>query len=309
MANQPPQPGGHAVEEAGRNCPYCRFPLKPGVPVLECPACRSVHHAECWTDNGGCAVLGCTAAPTSAPVKHVAQADPVEVLPVAATGSGRQGGSRAMVFAVVLLALAIAGGATAVALTAVNKGGGSGPRAPLRTAQKASAAPTHPAPATPRAQVGARPAKGSPFPGLPAGAADDIKQLLLSYYGAVANGDMSTAWSLLTPSYKSWKATTGGKSDWRRNEALNRRYLDPMGTQVSILRFDRGSGIATVMVTGMTYTKPGQGACDYKGVTWALLSSGRWLYDQGYVHDPARSAEWRPRKTETLGVPCESNGY
>lgn len=65
--------------EEGRNCPYCRFPLKPGVPVLQCPACRSLHHAECWSDNGGCAVLGCAAAPQAAPSKH----DDTQVLPVA----------------------------------------------------------------------------------------------------------------------------------------------------------------------------------------------------------------------------------
>lgn len=56
---------GAGADEAGRNCPYCRFAIKPGIPVLECPRCRSLHHAECWSDNGGCSVLGCAAAPAA----------------------------------------------------------------------------------------------------------------------------------------------------------------------------------------------------------------------------------------------------
>ena len=53
-------------EDVGRPCPYCRFPLKEGVPVHACESCGSVHHAECWGDGGGCAVFGCAAAGTAA---------------------------------------------------------------------------------------------------------------------------------------------------------------------------------------------------------------------------------------------------
>jgi hypothetical protein len=48
-------------EDVGKPCPYCRFPLKEGVPVHACESCGSVHHSECWADGGGCAVFGCTA--------------------------------------------------------------------------------------------------------------------------------------------------------------------------------------------------------------------------------------------------------
>lgn len=59
-------PAARAVreDEAGRNCPYCRFPLKTGAPAAICPACSAAHHAECWTDNRGCAVIACAAAPS-----------------------------------------------------------------------------------------------------------------------------------------------------------------------------------------------------------------------------------------------------
>lgn len=52
--------------QAGRNCPYCRFALKSGVSGVECGACHAVHHAECWDENRGCAVMGCALAPSAA---------------------------------------------------------------------------------------------------------------------------------------------------------------------------------------------------------------------------------------------------
>lgn len=45
--------------DAGRPCPYCRFPLKQGVAAERCDSCMSLHHEDCWQDGGGCAVLGC----------------------------------------------------------------------------------------------------------------------------------------------------------------------------------------------------------------------------------------------------------
>jgi len=45
--------------EAGKTCPYCRFPLKDGQSGVRCSGCGTVHHADCWQEGGGCAVLGC----------------------------------------------------------------------------------------------------------------------------------------------------------------------------------------------------------------------------------------------------------
>lgn len=44
-------------------CPYCNFPVRRGEPAVTCPACRARYHADCWRDNGGCAVYGCRGAP------------------------------------------------------------------------------------------------------------------------------------------------------------------------------------------------------------------------------------------------------
>lgn len=52
---------------AGRSCPYCRFPLKEGSPVGQCAVCGAVHHEDCYRDNGGCAVVGCSGGPSLRP--------------------------------------------------------------------------------------------------------------------------------------------------------------------------------------------------------------------------------------------------
>lgn len=59
-------PSGTATPDmTGRSCPYCRFPLKEGGQVAECGSCHAVHHEDCYHENGGCAVAGCTSGPTA----------------------------------------------------------------------------------------------------------------------------------------------------------------------------------------------------------------------------------------------------
>ena len=48
----------------GRSCPFCRFPLKEGTTIAECTTCHAVHHADCFAENGGCAIAGCPGGPT-----------------------------------------------------------------------------------------------------------------------------------------------------------------------------------------------------------------------------------------------------
>ena len=57
------------AEIAGKTCPYCRFPIKPGEEVRACPECRVPHHAECWRENGGCTTYGCRASPQAAALR------------------------------------------------------------------------------------------------------------------------------------------------------------------------------------------------------------------------------------------------
>jgi hypothetical protein len=73
-------------EDAGRTCPYCRCPLKQDGELALCPQCRAAHHADCWADNGGCAVLGCSAAPGKSEASAApAGSAPAPPQPVAAT--------------------------------------------------------------------------------------------------------------------------------------------------------------------------------------------------------------------------------
>jgi hypothetical protein len=131
-------------EHVGRNCPYCRFPLKQGGELMVCGHCRAAHHADCWSDNGGCAVMACAggpgksatgeqpttalqpdatviradaksspAQPTSVwPTAHVPQTPPRP--PSTPPNGSRGSGSKGLVAALVVLALAIGGVAVAL---------------------------------------------------------------------------------------------------------------------------------------------------------------------------------------------------
>lgn len=45
-------------------CPYCRCPVEEqGREAIVCPGCGTPHHSDCYSENGGCTVFGCTAAP------------------------------------------------------------------------------------------------------------------------------------------------------------------------------------------------------------------------------------------------------
>jgi hypothetical protein len=48
-------------------CPYCLSALGGEGGVTACPGCGAVYHEECWRENGGCGVYGCSQAPPPAP--------------------------------------------------------------------------------------------------------------------------------------------------------------------------------------------------------------------------------------------------
>lgn len=45
------------------DCPYCRTSMQNSDRIRECPACRTPHHGDCWIENKGCTVFGCSMAP------------------------------------------------------------------------------------------------------------------------------------------------------------------------------------------------------------------------------------------------------
>ncbi len=113
--------------DTGRPCPYCRFPLKEGVPIVECDVCGSLHHLDCWSDNGGCAVVACAGGPSAGGARpetlDASDAPDPATAPIftAPTGDGAglapSSKHRSRALAVIALALVIAGAAVAVALS------------------------------------------------------------------------------------------------------------------------------------------------------------------------------------------------
>lgn len=59
-------------------CPYCRTEVVAGDTTLViCEACSTPHHGDCWLENGGCTLFGCTLAPPDEPKVQVTATDVV----------------------------------------------------------------------------------------------------------------------------------------------------------------------------------------------------------------------------------------
>ena len=50
-------------QSRGALCAICQSPIAPEDADTHCPDCHSRYHAECWQENGGCAVYGCPQVP------------------------------------------------------------------------------------------------------------------------------------------------------------------------------------------------------------------------------------------------------
>jgi hypothetical protein len=51
------------------SCAICMSAIDAGDAMHVCPDCASPYHADCWTDNGGCAVYGCSSVPKTEGLK------------------------------------------------------------------------------------------------------------------------------------------------------------------------------------------------------------------------------------------------
>lgn len=57
-------------------CPYCRCPVEePERELIVCAGCGTPHHSDCYAENGGCTVFGCSAAPEEEPKLSMSVAD------------------------------------------------------------------------------------------------------------------------------------------------------------------------------------------------------------------------------------------
>ena len=65
-------------------CPYCRGAIDASAgEQLECPGCGTPHHSDCYAENGGCTVFGCTAAPAEEPKLRLSGSELAGVGPAA----------------------------------------------------------------------------------------------------------------------------------------------------------------------------------------------------------------------------------
>jgi TM2 domain-containing membrane protein YozV len=68
-------------------CPYCRAPISPEEPVTACEGCGTRHHTDCYAENGGCTIFGCSCAPAEEPKLTVSPPDLVSAAQGAPTPS------------------------------------------------------------------------------------------------------------------------------------------------------------------------------------------------------------------------------
>lgn len=48
-------------------CPYCRTSIAAGDQPLICEGCDAAHHVDCYAENGGCTIFGCSKVPADEP--------------------------------------------------------------------------------------------------------------------------------------------------------------------------------------------------------------------------------------------------
>jgi TM2 domain-containing membrane protein YozV len=48
-------------------CPYCRSKIIAEEAPIVCEGCGTAHHADCYAENGGCTIFGCSKAPGDEP--------------------------------------------------------------------------------------------------------------------------------------------------------------------------------------------------------------------------------------------------
>jgi hypothetical protein len=217
---------------------------------------------------------------------------------------------------VLVLALAVAGGATALV---VSSGSSANPgSAPATVTQVVAQTPQQPT-------VETAPAAGTTEeqpptdttidgPSTSNGAlpneddtqmASDVQSVLLAHHEAIVRRDFRAAWVLTSQRYRAKKLREpGGYGGWETAQASLSRYLDPSGLRVSVISTDSDSGVATIRITGMGWSAPGSSCSSWDGITWAKYENDHWRYEPGYSISDQRRAGWQPRRDELLGWGC-----
>lgn len=299
--------------ETGKYCPYCRFPLKEQARVIECGACESVHHDECWHDNGGCAVMGCVSAPAppateQPPPPPRAQEAPAGKHPqpdvfvrqggAAPAPAASQSSRGVLVTALAVGVAALTVIAIALAVAALQDDGG----APVdATAASADAIETPEEDSDTEDPVEDR----GMLPDVPRSQmVSDMKSSLLTFHEDIVAGDFHGAWELMSNRKRRQARNETGYAGWKKNQASLQPYLDPSGLRVRVISLDESSGVATVDATGMTWSQPGASCSEWAGVTWLKYEGDEWTYDPGYSTTAERKRKWKSRFDDLMGGEC-----
>jgi hypothetical protein len=207
----------------------------------------------------------------------------------------------ALTAALLVLALAIAGGAAALVIA--NKRSAVPPNDPVAAPAPATVTEQ---PSPPPAPPPPPPPAADPLAGVDdATMADDIARILLAHHRAIVNGSYRTAWLLTSTRYRAKKVRELGSFErWAQGQSDLADHLDPSGVRVAIQDVDRRSGVATVNVTGMGWSEPGSPCSTWSGVTWAKFERGHWRYEPGYSISGPRRRTWQPRQSELMGIGC-----
>jgi TM2 domain-containing membrane protein YozV len=70
-------------------CPYCRGPIEAESEQRVCDGCGTPHHGDCYEENGGCTVFGCSSAPAEEPEVSISQTDLANATRTAAPATSR----------------------------------------------------------------------------------------------------------------------------------------------------------------------------------------------------------------------------
>jgi hypothetical protein len=291
-----------AADRAGYACPYCHSALVEGQPASLCTECSTLHHPDCWTENGGCAVAGCAGGPRKA---TPAAAPPAPAAPAPATTGaaappasvGSSAGRRTTLVAVVaacLLALAAAGIAVALVATRGDDEGGS--PAPAAAAVTSTTSTTATTAADDRREREKADQARMARVGDPDGASDRqiesaIERTLKRHHIAINRGQWRVAYQTLSRAKRSQKraeAAAQGLPDGVAKYRSQFRYelegqILASSTTVRLVSVDPDTGEATIELS----IPKRNGGC-YSGTTWAVFENGGWRYDLGSTGHPDR---------------------
>jgi TM2 domain-containing membrane protein YozV len=56
-------------------CPYCRGSIEADGEPKVCEGCGTPHHADCYEENGGCTIFGCSCAPADEPEVSISRTE------------------------------------------------------------------------------------------------------------------------------------------------------------------------------------------------------------------------------------------